>query len=373
MSIPEDVQQRIQLLSAEQTLKRSDRVQRMNLVARILLDNGFTIYGGYVRDYIVRGDQANDIDVCVGESHKQLNDNSKPVLTEALSSHFPEPEWTLGWEQVAADKYSTNHGVITLTITQSTTLEKMNIDFVTHRGPDVDSDVSNLIIKKFWCRFDLSLFIGEVDWRENKPEKLSSLQEIIKNIRSKQAVMYYTTSEVLPSDPKLYSKGDRRMMKLKNAGWTIIHETKEPQADPEKEETHETEDPEVINELQENKLKLMDGLECFKKFCSQYASARLTKDDKQEFMKNAEFIETIKKIFKASYDAVNYKLPFPSLTRYQDFKQIGDLFIEYIHSLPSDWAQSNDVDTEYVLDELYSCIESLNKSYRLRNTVLMMS
>eukprot|EP00128_Syssomonas_multiformis_P006322 Colp12_sorted_trinity150504_noHs@34021 len=207
----------------------TNNIQFMNVVVGILLEEGFSVYGGYVRDYIIRGEQARDIDVAVSMGTSLAEIQSTIMNHDAFSDIGPlsgKVEWLCKNEDYDRD----THDLLgTLTIRHPREHKwEISVDFVKHLQPDVDSDASNLCL---FCETEngqrhvaLGLFVDEEDWGSSKPENFSSIEETIHHIAEKCAVMYYKTSTTHPED-KNTKKGDFRVKKLQSAGWNVLGHT----------------------------------------------------------------------------------------------------------------------------------------------------
>jgi hypothetical protein len=150
------------------------------------------VYGGFVRDWVIRGESANDIDVNTGDY-----DATQRAMQQALQPYGITMQTSQPWGETKAYRRLTF-------VWQGSSLEVDLVDpsKVPHTPPGVDCDVGNL---KIDSRGGLQLKVPE----------LVSLEKSIKHALSKKFVCFYEPSSDMAK---------RRIHKYMQRGWASKNE-----------------------------------------------------------------------------------------------------------------------------------------------------
>ena len=156
------------------------------------------VYGGFVRDYIVRGENANDVDVLL------VNGNGVTSVMQMLGALCSEHGWRVG-----ADRKKGLADCATVTCGQWD--GPIEVDLVdpqqvkqTSPAPHVDSDAGNLMVDQK----GLHLKVGN--------KNLPTLSQSIAHVRAKEFVVLYDTAS---ADPHMCRQ---RIDKYLKRGWVCL-------------------------------------------------------------------------------------------------------------------------------------------------------
>jgi len=162
---------------------------KLHVAHAAVWDAGCSVYGGFVRDWVIRGESANDIDVNTGDY-----DATQRAMQQALQPYGITMQTSQPWGETKAYRRLTF-------VWQGSSLEVDLVDpsKVPHTPPGVDCDVGNL---KIDSRGGLQLKVPE----------LVSLEKSIKHALSKKFVCFYEPSSDMAK---------RRIQKYMQRGWVI--------------------------------------------------------------------------------------------------------------------------------------------------------
>ena len=165
---------------------------KLHVAHAAVWDAGCSVYGGFVRDWVIRGESANDIDVNTGDY-----DATQRAMQQALQPYGITMQTSQPWGETKAYRRLTF-------VWQGSSLEVDLVDpsKVPHTPPGVDCDVGNL---KIDSRGGLQLKVPE----------LVSLEKSIKHALSKKFVCFYEPSSDMAK---------RRIHKYMQRGWASKNE-----------------------------------------------------------------------------------------------------------------------------------------------------
>ena len=193
--LPAAVRTRLSLLMRKQKpaapLNADDA--KLHIAHAAIHDAGTTIYGGFVRDWVIRGESANDIDVST--SNYDATERTLTETLERVSIHFVQAKlWgvTNACRRLEFSFEGADGATVPLEV------DLVDPSKVPHTPPGVDCDVGNLKIDQ---RGGLQL----------KVAGLVSLEKTVKHAIAQKFVLFYEPS------------GDvarRRVDKYTGRGWT---------------------------------------------------------------------------------------------------------------------------------------------------------
>jgi hypothetical protein len=185
--------QRLMLLSGSakppQPTDRDGAV--LHVAHAAIFDAGAKVYGGFLRDWVVRGEMANDVDVTTSDY-----DATQHAMTTALSAY--------GIALSGAQPWGQNHDYRRLQYSwQGHTIDVDLVDpsKVPPTPPGVDCDVGNLQLDK---HSGLQLKVPRLG-------QYVSLAKSVKHCMSKKFVLFY--------DPSAGDVAGRRLKKYVGRGW----------------------------------------------------------------------------------------------------------------------------------------------------------
>jgi hypothetical protein len=162
---------------------------KLHVAHAAVWDAGCSVYGGFVRDWVIRGESANDIDVSTGDY-----DATQRAMQQALQPYGITMQTSQPWGATLAYRKLTF-------VWQGSSLEVDLVDpsKVPYTPPGIDCDVGNL---KIDSRGGLQLKVPE----------LVSLEKSIKHALSKKLVFFYEPSSDMAK---------KRIHKYMQRGWVI--------------------------------------------------------------------------------------------------------------------------------------------------------
>jgi HrpA-like RNA helicase/O-acetyl-ADP-ribose deacetylase (regulator of RNase III)/8-oxo-dGTP pyrophosphatase MutT (NUDIX family)/predicted RNA-binding protein YlqC (UPF0109 family) len=164
-----------------------------------------SIYGGFLRDWVVRGEPANDIDVLVAPP-QTTTASVEQVLQRSLAQTPGAVQ-----QQVKTISRRQKGSALTLTV-RADGVVSIDIDLVDPAGvqqkthPGVDCDAGNLLLSR------------RESLRKKVPTAGDSLASALENVRRKQFVFYYPLHAGAPTQNMAIA----RLKKYLERGWTCL-------------------------------------------------------------------------------------------------------------------------------------------------------
>lgn len=164
-----------------------------------------SIYGGFLRDWVVRGEPANDIDVLIAPPQ-----TTTTSVEQALQRALAQTPGAVQ-RQVQVTSHRQKGSALTLTVSANG-VASIDIDLVdparvlqkTH--PGVDCDAGNLLLNR------------SESLRKKVPTAGDSLASALENVRRKQFVFYYPLHTGAPTQDMAIA----RLKKYLERGWTCL-------------------------------------------------------------------------------------------------------------------------------------------------------
>ena len=170
---------------------------------------GAEIYGGFVRDWIVRGEVPIDIDVSVKNiesvraSMKRAAENIYKIVWKCTKQNE-----RIGAASKDTYEFMTEEGkplTVQVELVDSSKIQNSE-------SPGVDCDVGNLIVGKSGIRVRYELHRKKVGIYESRIDRGVSLLDTIEHCLEKQFVLYY-------DDKRKDGNADYRKQKYQRKGW----------------------------------------------------------------------------------------------------------------------------------------------------------
>ena len=203
--------------SSKPACTSGDRNSAMLYVAHaVIWQGGASIYGGFIRDFIVNSDPANDIDCGFDKSKTSLEKLKSVVIAAARSVNL-----NVLSEGIKGMAYTVKFGVATDQQVWNFEVDLVDMQTVRDNGasPGVDCDVGNLLLEAAQAtEFGLKLKV-------NHP-RLVQLADSHRHCLNKQFVFYYDCRQGDWTDKNNVNM--RRLIKYFSKGWTCLSALPEP-------------------------------------------------------------------------------------------------------------------------------------------------